>query len=101
MSFEEYFWNLYLPKHKHPLTKLLHFFGLGLTWTCIVLFLMTLQWWYLPLAWCIVYPFAWTAHLLIEKNKPAAFKSPIRAKMADHVMLWLVINGLIPLDTRD
>ena len=45
----------------------------------------------------IVYPFAWTGHYLFEKNKPAAFKDPIKAKLCDWIMLYDIIKGKIKL----
>ena len=42
----------------------------------------------------VVYPFAWTGHFYFEKNKPAAFSSPMYAKAADWVMFkdWIIGN---------
>lgn len=43
----------------------------------------------------IVYPFAWSGHFFFEKNKPAAFKDPIKAKISDWIMLKDYIIGKI------
>ena len=43
----------------------------------------------------IVYPFAWSGHFFFEKNKPAAFKHPIKAKICDWLMLFDIIRGKI------
>jgi hypothetical protein len=43
----------------------------------------------------VVYPFAWSGHFFIEKNKPAAFKNPLWAKASDWVMLKDIIIGKI------
>ena len=45
----------------------------------------------------VVYPFAWTGHYLFEKNKPAAFSNPIKAKICDWKMLYDIIKGKIKL----
>ena len=45
----------------------------------------------------IVYPFAWSGHFFLEKNKPAAFKNPLWAKASDWVMLKDILLGKIPL----
>ena len=45
----------------------------------------------------IVYPFAWTGHFLFEKNKPAAFTDPVKAKICDWIMLKDILIGRIPL----
>ena len=34
----------------------------------------------------VVYPFAWSGHYFFEKNKPAAFSSPLYAKISDWIM---------------
>jgi hypothetical protein len=43
----------------------------------------------------IVYPFAWSGHFFFEKNKPAAFKHPVKAKICDWIMLFDIIRGKI------
>ena len=43
----------------------------------------------------IVYPFAWSGHFFFEKNTPAAFKHPIKAKICDWMMLFDIIRGKI------
>ena len=54
-------------------------------------------WWLLllPITPFIVYPFAWTGHFYFEKNKPAAFKNPVWAKVSDWVMLFDILRGKI------
>jgi hypothetical protein len=43
----------------------------------------------------IIYPFAWTGHFFFEKNKPAAFSDPVKAKISDFIMLKDVLTGKI------
>jgi hypothetical protein len=43
----------------------------------------------------VVYPFAWTGHFFFEKNKPAAFSDPIKAKICDFLMFKDVLTGKI------
>ena len=45
----------------------------------------------------IVYPFAWAGHLFFEKNKPAAFTDPVKAKICDWIMFKDILIGRIPL----
>ena len=52
--------------------------------------------WLLILTPFIVYPFAWSGHYFFEKNKPAAFKDPIKAKISDWIMLWDILRGRVP-----
>ena len=99
LFFEDYYFDVYLPKHRHPLTKLCHMLGTLLTFLCA---LASAAWWWpgLLLSPLVVYPFAWLSHLLVEGNKPAAFKNPIWARLSDWRMCIDVVSGTIPLDTR-
>jgi hypothetical protein len=45
----------------------------------------------------IVYPFAWSGHYFFEKNQPAAFKDPVKAKISDWMMLFDILRGKIDL----
>ena len=45
----------------------------------------------------IIYPFAWIGHFFFEKNKPAAFSDPLKAKLCDWIMLYDIIRGKIKL----
>lgn len=52
----------------------------------------TQQWYLLLVAPFVVYPFAWSGHYLFERNEPASFSDPAKAKMADWVMFkdWIL-----------
>jgi len=45
----------------------------------------------------IIYPFAWSGHYFFEKNKPAAFSNPIKAKICDWIMFKDIIIGRLSL----
>jgi len=45
----------------------------------------------------IVYPFAWSGHFLFEKNEPAAFKDPVKAKICDWIMFKDIILGKVKI----
>lgn len=92
-SFEGYFYNVYLPLHKKPLTKLLHLLGVVATVAFIVAALYFGYPYLLILAPFIVYCFAWPAHWWVEKNQPAAFSNPFYAKLSDLYMCSLLITG--------
>lgn len=85
-SFDEYY-KRYLSFHTKPGTKLMHAIGNIATVAYIIWCCYTCLW-ALILAPFIVYPFAWTSHWLIEGNRPAAFKNPIKAKLADWRMMF-------------
>jgi len=52
--------------------------------------------WFLILTPLVVYPFAWSGHYFFEKNQPAAFKDPVKAKISDWMMLLDILRGKIP-----
>ena len=100
--FNEYY-QQYLKKHTNIINRRLHVIGQLATilFFCFVVYNMVYSSLFyallLPLTPFIVYPFAWSGHFFFEKNKPAAFKNPWKAKAADWVMLKDIIFGKIKL----
>ena len=41
----------------------------------------------------VIYPFAWSGHYFFEKNKPAAFHNPVKAKISDWIMFKDILLG--------
>jgi len=102
MPFGEYYKH-YLKKHTNLINRRLHVIGqlttIGYVTTAIYLAATHNLGWLLLLigAPFVVYPFAWSGHFFFEKNKPAAFKNPWKAKAADWVMLKDILLGRIKL----
>lgn len=100
MTFKDYY-KVYLTLHQNKWNRRLHFVGQLMTifyfLGCFYLvFYKSL--FFIPLLIAlpvIVYPFAWSGHFFIEKNKPAAFKNPIWAKACDWIMFKDIILGKI------
>tara|TARA_R100000322_G_C5341054_1_gene165761 strand:- start:8 stop:325 length:318 start_codon:yes stop_codon:yes gene_type:complete len=101
-TLKEYYKH-YLTLHKNKNCRRMHVLGQLVT-ICFIInvacvsYIKGIQ--YVPLLLLspfIVYPFAWTGHYLFEKNKPAAFKNPIKAKLCDWIMLYDIIKGKIKL----
>ena len=92
MNFEEYY-TYYLTLHKNKNNRRLHVLGQILTIFYVIMCLLNNPV-FLIFAPFVVYPFAWTGHFYFEKNKPAAFSSPMYAKAADWVMFkdWIIGN---------
>lgn len=108
------YYPTYLLAHQHPANKLLHFVGnlflvastIGIGYWCFTglpftgaLFVLGCI---LPAhLTCTIYLFAWPAHLLIEKNKPATWTvSRWITKACDWVMMYHLVTRKLKLDTR-
>ena len=95
MNMKEYY-EMYLTLHQNKICRRLHVLGQIMTLLWISGCLWYGYYWFLILTPFIVYPFAWSGHYFFEKNKPAAFKDPIKAKISDWIMLWDILRGKVP-----
>ena len=91
-TYEE-FWDFYVQEHSKPMTRALHFAGTALGLGLLVWFVATGRWYLFPLFFVIGYVFAWFAHFVVEKNRPATFKYPFWSFISDFKMIWLMITG--------
>ena len=102
MNLEEYY-KQYLKLHKNKNCRRMHVLGQLVTLSfvvavCVAAFIYSSKYIILLLITpFIVYPFAWFGHFYFEKNKPAAFTEPIKAKICDWKMLYDIIRGKIKL----
>jgi hypothetical protein len=71
----------------------LHFVGTTLGLMLLVYFLATGRWYYFPLFLVVGYAFAWFAHFVVEKNRPATFKYPVWSFISDLKMMWYMLTG--------
>lgn len=98
MTFWEYY-NHYESLHQNRWCRRLH--GIGNITTLIVLATIIklggMAWFLLPIVPFVIYPFAWTGHFVFERNQPAAFKHPIRAKICDWIMFSKTLTGKLPI----
>ena len=93
---DEYYTH-YLDLHTHPKCRLLHFIGQLFTLIVLGAFVYTGSWIYLFISPFVVYPFAWSAHFIFEKNKPAAFNDPIKTKICDFRMFIEILRGKLSI----
>ena len=94
MTLKEYY-EMYLTLHQNKTNRRLHVLGQFMTILYIVFCILSGYYLLLLAAPFVVYPFAWSGHYFFEKNKPAAFKDPIKAKISDWIMLKDILTGKI------
>ena len=87
------FWNFYVQEHSQPLTRVLHFVGTSLGLLLLGWFVWKGMWVYIPICFVVGYAFAWFAHFVVEKNKPATFQYPFWSFISDYKMMWYMITG--------
>jgi hypothetical protein len=81
------FWDFYVQEHSKPTTRLLHFIGTTLGLILLVWFVATGRW------LVVGYAFAWFAHFVVEKNRPATFRYPLWSFISDFKMMSYMATG--------
>jgi len=87
------FWEFYVLEHSKPLTRGLHFVGTTLGLALLVYFVVSGRWYFFPIFLVIGYAFAWFAHFIVEKNRPATFRYPLWSFISDFKMIGYVLIG--------
>jgi hypothetical protein len=87
------FYPFYLAEHAARGTRRLHFVGSALALVCVAALVFTGDPLWLLAALVCGYGFAWIAHFLVEKNRPATFRHPLYSLMGDGVMFWQILTG--------
>ena len=86
------FWDFYVREHSKPLTRALHFAGTTLGLALLVYFVASGRWYFFPVFLLVGYAFAWVAHFVVEKNRPATFKYPFWSFISDFKMIWYMLT---------
>ncbi|MBX3281319.1 MAG: DUF962 domain-containing protein [Acidobacteria bacterium] len=87
------FWDFYVAEHSKPLTRILHFAGTTLGIALLIYFVASGRWYLFPLFFVVGYAFAWFAHFVVEKNRPATFKYPVWSFISDFKMIAYMLAG--------
>lgn len=87
------FWDFYVFEHSVPMTRALHFIGTSLGIALLIFFIARGQWYFFPVFFVVGYAFAWFAHFVVEKNKPASFRFPLWSFISDFKMMWYMVTG--------
>lgn len=92
------FWPYYLQEHAKPLTRALHYVGSGIVVVLFTTAVIRGRDWPLVLLPVAGYGFAWIAHFLVERNRPATFQYPLYSLFADFWMFLRFVTGRIGRD---
>ena len=87
------FWDFYVAEHSKPMTRILHLIGTTLGIALLVFFVASGRWYFFPIFLVVGYAFAWFAHFVVEKNRPATFKYPLWSFVSDFKMIWYMLTG--------
>jgi hypothetical protein len=96
----EEFWPIYLREHSRPATRYVHYAGTLAGLACLGAALVTRKGWLVPAGLVAAYGAAWSAHGLIERNKPATFQYFAWSLASDVRMLGLALTGRMPAELR-
>jgi hypothetical protein len=94
MTFEDYYNDVYLPRHSAGINRALHVVGTLCSFGVFIGGLATLSLGLTLLSFLVPYPFAWFGHFL-EGNKPVAWNGPLRARLADWRMTYETIKAIV------
>jgi hypothetical protein len=88
-NFKDY-WYAYLADHGRPGTRALHFIGTAIGLGSVLAAIIMLRPAVALIGIAVAYSFAWTGHILIERNIPSMARHPLWALRSDLLMfaLW-------------
>ena len=91
-SFEA-FYPFYIHHHANPVCCRIHVVGTALVILAFMMFVLTLNPWWLLAMPLLGYGFAWVGHFFFEKNRPATFKYPLWSLMGDFRLFFETVTG--------
>jgi hypothetical protein len=75
MTFDEFYSQMYVPRHADPVCRLMHYLGLAGSAVLLAVAIWLRVWWLLFLLPVPTYLLAWFGHLLVH-NRPTFFEHP-------------------------
>lgn len=90
------FYPYYLTEHNLGISRSLHFIGTTLVIINLIIFITTVNPFFILSSVFFGYFFAWIGHFIFEKNKPATFKYPFKSLASDFIMYWQMLTFEIP-----
>lgn len=87
------FWPFYLREHSKRGTRALHLIGTAIALGCLLAAAILLNPWFLLAGLVAGYAFAWVAHFLVERNRPATFTYPFKSFAGDWIMFGYFVTG--------
>jgi hypothetical protein len=87
------FWPYYVSEHKNPLNRNLHLLGSGIGLAGVAASVVKKKPKYALLGILAGYGLAWIGHFLVEKNKPATLKHPVKSLVSDWIMCSLMLRN--------
>lgn len=94
------FYPFYLSQHQNTVCRFLHFVGVFLVLSLILVMLVIKEFKLLLILPFVGYGFAWIGHFIFEKNRPATFKYPFYSLKGDFVMFWQLITGQLSFSSK-
>ncbi|HEX2910634.1 MAG TPA: DUF962 domain-containing protein [Chloroflexia bacterium] len=87
------FWPFYVREHQNPANRWMHFIGTSSLFVWLLVAIIRRNPKLLVMVVVSPYTYAWLGHFLIEKNRPATFKYPLKSLLSDFKMYGKMWQG--------
>jgi len=94
MNFND-FYHLYLAEHSHQVCRRLHFLGMCLMISCMILFFFTGKFSLLLIGPGCAIVCSTLGHGVFQKRVPKTFRHPLFTLAADFKLFWEILSGQV------